>query len=1076
MNEQDLLNSLRRDLNLPNLGKSHDGSEAVESTFPEKKESSLSAQQPHVDDQRSSLLSLLNAGLNASNQSPSNSGPKYYASHSSSTDALLQAFRDGAKPSGTASGADVKRSDSESTEATSNERPFNPVSAANLERLLMSSTGPQTPINGELKSNDSQDTAFQSSRNMPSDTSVASPDYSHSQSSSPIANYQESGNSEEPHKAEEQQQLSIYQLDNPGSGNYVWETVISPDKFETSTFAKCERNDIAIINRELDAQDNQLIHTNEDFIAYAVHREPIIRVIEISTGKSFLLHNNSPNKFVSVAWGNDSVIKNRLMAIDTTGQVLIFAVDIATSTSEIIFQLSGAQSLSDPIKSRFHWYPKSSTRFAVALSKHIIFFDLDLLNNISFPIPRSINAIQQLPCFLIDTGISAKEYDFSYDGTVFATVDKDALIKIYTVPTTFPSTPDKRPVPSEVSPIAIFTTRMERGPSKNYEKPINLRFISTPGTNNSRYLVIVYVMNQLITLFDLYSKRNIQTFRFNNRPTAATTTSFSQFSVDNERSTLLVGNPPSNSIYFFLFAKDETVSEQAPIYNSTYELILASLNTSEPVPADAKFSVIVAKKFEKAACISFTACKILESEDKYCIVVSNTDGYEYYSIPTSILDKTGKTVRSLESVQNYDADIGGTIDLTERHSTASPSTVNSGFSTPRSQATGFSKKKKDKGERFETKDKSSSVLSPSSYSASTFDAIPMDSIVSNILASLEKSVHKNYESLRSQLLEYKAANEKHTEAILSVVSSTLTENTGKILESVVEKSMQVALKEEIANSVRNALKNNLEKIESFLENSIAELQNSVREDFDKQTSSLAQLRYSIQNVAHAQKESEVKYNELNEQVKTLEGYVETVLEKFNDLKIENKVPETAPDVVPSSYPPAAESNVSVSSDTSTKDVEKQEPSSAEQPAQGIAESLRRLKEYVKAGSVKECVAEWCNMPSVAGFDVLSEISYDRMLENCSNLLLLTFIYHISLLDSVDDDRLSKRMEYISRICLNIDVNDPKVETVVHPVLTLTREALLRQSEFFSPIFKRRLVVLLRALDGKISEISVASSN
>lgn len=116
------------------------------------------------------------------------------------------------------------------------------------------------------------------------------------------------------------------------------------------------------------------------------------------------------------------------------------------------------------------------------------------------------------------------------------------------------------------------------------------------------------------------------------------------------------------------------------------------------------------------------------------------------------------------------------------------------------------------------------------------------------------------------------------------------------------------------------------------------------------------------------------------------------------------------------------------------------------------------------------------MPSVAGFDVLSEISYDRMLENCSNLLLLTFIYHISLLDSVDDDRLSKRMEYISRICLNIDVNDPKVETVVHPVLTLTREALLRQSEFFSPIFKRRLVVLLRALDGKISEISVASSN
>lgn len=206
-------------------------------------------------------------------------------------------------------------------------------------------------------------------------------------------------------------------------------------------------------------------------------------------------------------------------------------------------------------------------------------------------------------------------------------------------------------------------------------------------------------------------------------------------------------------------------------------------------------------------------------------------------------------------------------------------------------------------------------------------------------------------------MEYKAANEKHTEAILSVVSSTLNENTGKILESVVEKSMQVALKEEIANSVRNALKNNLEKIESFLENSIAELQNSVREDFDKQTSSLAQLRYSIQNVAHAQKESEVKYNELNEQVKTLEGYVETVLEKFNDLKIENKVPETAPDVVPSSYPPAAESNVSVSSDTSTKDVEKQEPSSAEQPAQGIAESLRRLKEYVKAGSVKECVAE-----------------------------------------------------------------------------------------------------------------------
>ncbi|WBW73117.1 P-body assembly protein [Schizosaccharomyces osmophilus] len=1066
----------------------------------------VSGQQQEQEDQRPKLLNLFNFGADSvqpqpqlqpsSSPSPSASSPNM--PNSRNADALLQALREGnnKKPESSqpvqAQSIPLSHTPSDTTFdiqrsffGKPSSPPHNPetaLSASDLERMLLSSTDRAT---NSTKANSSGPflpprDAFESqtSWNAPSepsdqkDPSNSSSIFSSSDAVSSSRLDKDSSTSAPSCEVPSDEGDVLFHIDNPGSGDFVWETTINPDSFRTTPFPSDGRFDIAMVERDLDAQDNQLIHTNKDYIAYSLTNEPMVRVIEISTGKSFLLHNNSPHKFVSVVWGDDPNITNHLMVIDTTGQVIIYSIDMATASFKIIFQLSGAQSLSDPIKSRFHWYPNSSRFFAVALSKHIIFFDLDLCQNIPFPISRSIGVIQQLPCFLIDTGISAKEYDFSADGTVFATVDKDALIKIYSVPYTFPSTIEDRPKPSEISPIATFTTRTERGNSKVLEKPINLRFISTPGTSNSRYLIVVYVLNQLITVFDTHAKKVIQKFRFSSPSTPVTTTSFSQLSVDHDRKTLLVGNPPSNTIFFFLFCKEESVSD-ANDFSSTYDLISASVNSSQAVNADAKFSYVAAKKFNDASCVSFTCCKLLNDSEKYCIVVSTTKGYEYYTLPVFKLERKAEHLALLESKKNWEADVGGVV--TGDRPSISPSQSASGVSTPRSQTSVFSKRRKDKGERHETKHKGLPSQSGSSLSSSGYaDASMIENIVFGALGTLDKNVQKNYEGLKQLIVNYKTTQEKHFNAVLSAVSSTLTENTGKILESVVDQAIKNAITGEIHEFVEKAMKDHFVTLQDALETKIKNYDQQMRSDFEQHKDTLSDIQDLTNNVIKSQSESDGQFNELTNHIKSLEGCVNSLIAKVEVLEMRDSKEGGSQELGEETQPDINEEvplSADVAKETAQPEISDAEIGAASPGSKQEAAESTRISELVEQGSVREALSEWCTSPSIENFKVICTLPTESIVENCSSLLLLTFAYHTALCDIYEDELLSKRLEYIAKICLSIDVHDPKIETVIHPVLALAKETLIKQSSNFSPVFQRRLGIVLRAVDGKISEVS-----
>ncbi|EPX73144.1 uncharacterized protein SOCG_00900 [Schizosaccharomyces octosporus yFS286] len=1066
----------------------------------------LGGQQQEQEDQRPKLLNLFNFGADSfqpqTSSSPSTSSQNLPTSRNA--DALLQALREGdhrkkeiARPAQAKAGSvshtpsdtpfDIQRSFFGKPSSPPH-KPETALSASDLERMLLSSgdgnsnsrrtnlPGPSLQPGEVFNSQPSTATTIMSGTAPSESLEQKDPSNSSSILSSGVGSSfrveRDSSTSTPASVITSGESDAVFRIDNPGSGDFVWETTINPDVFQTTPFPTDSRFDIAMVERDLDAQDNQLIHTNKDYIAYSLTDEPMVRVIEISTGRSFLLHNTSSHKFVSVVWGDDPIISNRLMVIDTTGQVIIYSIDMETASSKIIFQLSGAQSLSDPIKSRFHWYPNSSRFFAVALSKHIIFFDLDLCHNIPLPISRSISVIQQLPCFLIDTGISAKEYDFSADGTVFATVDKDALIKVYPTPCTFPSTTEDRPKPSEITPIATFTTRTERGNSKVLEKPINLRFISTPGTNNSRYLIVVYVLNQLITVFDTYSKKVVQKFRFSSSSNPVTTTSFSQLSVDHDRKTLLVGNPPSNTIFFFLFCKEESASD-VKNFASTYDLVVSSINSNESVKADAKFSYVAAKRFNDASCVSFTCCKLLNDPQKYCIVVSTTKGYEYYVLPLFKVERNVERLASLESKKNWEADVGGVV--TGERPSISPSQSASGVSTPRSQTSVFSKRRKDKGERHEAKHKSVPSQCGSSLSSSgAADASMVENIVSTALTTLDKNVQKNYEGLKQLILNYKANQEKHFNAVLSAVSSTLTENTGKILESVVDQAIKNAVTDEIHDFVEKAMKDHFSILQTSLETKIKNYDESMRSDYGQHTNTLSDILDLTNNVIKSQNESDKQFNELTSHVKNLEGCVNSLMAKIevlemrdvNERKDQDLTEETRPDgneEVPPSTDLAKETTQSEISDAEIGAVP---PENKEE----VAESTK-IPELVEQGSVREALSEWCTSPSFENFKVICTLPIESILENCGSLLLLTFAYHIALYDVYDDELLSKRLEFIAKICLSIDVHDSKIETVIHPVLTLAKESLIKQSSNFSPVFQRRLGIVLRAVDGKISEVN-----
>ncbi|EPY50370.1 fungal protein [Schizosaccharomyces cryophilus OY26] len=1117
MNDQDVFKILQKNLNLGNSNISSSSSRnespaatnarspppyGVTSTSGDYSNPLTGNRQQEQEDQRPKLLNLFNFGADSFQHQPSPPPSTSFqnASTSHNADALLQALREGNnnKPDGSQQAQSAPSSNNPSDTTFDIQRSFfgkpsspshNPesaMSASDLERMLLSSGDrdnsnkgasslPFLPPRDTYESQSSMTTAS-TSMTVPSESS--DPKHLSNSSSSFSSDVpssskleKDSSTSRPSSQVSNDESSGLFRIDNPDSGDFVWETTITPDSFRTTPFPSNGRFDIAMVERDLDAQDNQLIHTNKDYIAYSLTNEPMVRVIEISTGKSFLLHNTSPYKFVSVVWGDDPNITNRLMVIDTTGQVIIYSIDMATASSNIIFQLSGAQSLSDPIKSRFHWYPNSSRFFAVALSKHIIFFDLDLCQNVPFPISRSISVIQQLPCFLIDTGISAKEYDFSADGTVFATVDKDALIKVYPVPYSFPTSMEDRPKPSDVTPVATFTTRTERGNSKVLEKPINLRFISTPGTNNSRYLIVVYVLNQLITVFDIYAKKVIQKFRFSSPSNPVTTTSFSQLSVDHDRKTLLVGNPPSNTIFFFLFSKEETDSEVKD-FPSTYDLISSSVSGSQPVKSDAKFSYVAAKKFDDAACVSFTSCKLLSDPEKYCIVVSTTKGYEYYCIPIFQVEKKTDELPSLESKKNWEADVGGVVS--GERPTTSPSQSASGVSTPRSQTSVFSKRRKDKGDRHEAKHKTyPSQSGPSSLTPGPIDISMVENIISGALGSLDKNVQKNYEGLKQLIVNYKATQENHFNAVLSAVSSTLTENTGKILESVVDQAIKNAVTGEIHEFVERAMKDHFGTLRDALEIRMKSYDESMRSDFGQHKNALLDIQSLTNSVIESQTESDKQFNELNSHVKNLEGCINSLIAKvesleMKDLKEERKQEfneELKPDINEEIPLPADVAEESTQPEPSNAEVAEEADDNKQETED------EKISQLIEQGSIREALSEWCTSPSIEGFKVICTLPTASILEQCSSLLLLTFAYHTALCDIVDDELLSKRLEYIAKICLSINVLDPKIETVIHPVLTLAKESLIKQSSNFSPVFQRRLGIVLRALDGKISEIS-----
>ncbi|EEB07899.1 fungal protein [Schizosaccharomyces japonicus yFS275] len=846
-------------------------------------------------------------------------------------------------------------------------------------------------------------------------------------------------------------------------------TTITDSNVAGSAFSAEQRFGIARISRKYDAQDSQLIHANSKYIAYALANDPEIRVLEKATAKTILLRHSTRCKFIFVAWGEDPAVTNTLLAVDTEGRVVVWRINFEKKTYDVVFQLGAAVSPLNAIKSRCHWLPGSSNRFAVALAKNIYFFDLQLLLPSQIYLERSNLGSDGLPCYVIDTGISAKEYAFSHDGTVFATVDKDSLVKLYAVPQSLPSSPAERPSPNEVQPIAVISTECS-------EKPKCIQFISAPGQTFDHYIIVGYDMNRRVQLLNIAQGAVVQEFVFPYQKAEEPISFSSQLAVYANTNFLVIGNGTLNSM-FLLQLEEPVVTESEDEATSTEELVRKLVAGQKKPTKTALFTRFLQKTFEpKYRFINMVPAEVIPDASKICLLLAHIRGYDYYTVDKS--DLINATAVAIKPEFVSPIAVPGSL-ITDFTSKSSKDTLSSGTATPKSEPSEKRKEKRARSAEKKKKDQEVAQNVAKQTTAASMEAFrqrldELDKIKASVDAvsrKMETSLNTQYNDLSKQLLEYKMLNEKNTEAIIEAVSETLTKNTGKILEDVVNDALKSVVFADIQKSVSEAMKKPLKELQETFTARFEALEVGFSEERMKQNTRIEQLTKALEVITKDYENEKKQHQETSSELQSLTTKVDSLNDQYELIKQQiSQVAEKQAAVETNEQQQQQQQQ----QDTSSVNVDDAADASISAAPLGQAsnDETSVLKDMLAKGAFENCVAQWCQNPTESGFALMCTCPTDELVNNCSNIALLTFLYHLSTLELNDAEHVRKSLEFMVRAVVQLDVADPQLSNVIVPVLTHTKAVLEKRSSSLDPVSKRRLDILLKTLESKMASLGL----
>ncbi|KAK9466652.1 hypothetical protein V1512DRAFT_225579 [Lipomyces arxii] len=365
---------------------------------------------------------------------------------------------------------------------------------------------------------------------------------------------------------------------------------------------------IANFKRDFNNFDRNVIAVNDDYIAYPVGNG--VRILSQEDGSFTVLVGHEENRIVSILFGSQKSSTNTSLLASVTASNEVIVWEILTKTFSPQFRNQYRKLLRiEKLPPNSEHVPKSRISFpdiqdcvAVSMSRSIYMFPLKLDNfldmrRVTLPDRVGQNAI------MVETETGSRDFAFSPDGTLLATVNKAGCVTLYNIA--------KLPKLGHGADEATIKHSLTSFTPRAGLRYTSIHFIDSPETVNAgkplRYLLLGYDQNHSFILWDLLKNDIAQELRF---PGEQDRVNGLQISLTRGLVVLCV---PSANLILFLHLTfppiDDTMSTQAELAKQ-----IGTVATTDS--ASAKFSALATESFfPDRVILGFTLLEMTATED-----------------------------------------------------------------------------------------------------------------------------------------------------------------------------------------------------------------------------------------------------------------------------------------------------------------------------------------------------------------------------------------------------------------------------------------------------------------------------
>lgn len=370
---------------------------------------------------------------------------------------------------------------------------------------------------------------------------------------------------ESPSKDEEDVTIKVYNFPMR-----PWSSITIRGTDEKRPFFRGEAIlDIARLKREFDQMDRTLVTASVNFIVYGMSKNGGIRIIRQEDGKDAKLFTETHDRIFNVTISTSSIEKKQAV-IGTGVSGTVYWVQLkdgegdrldASHLESFGFALPPIQepdpdTLTTALKTRARKSSNHPNFFAIGRGKFIyIVFPSVILEKyiLNDRIDRQVDATNYIShdSLKINTGKAVKDFTFSEDDTIIASLDKAGRIKFWDIRgltkrdanLTSPDAPQ-----NEVkNPIVIFNST----PATEKSRPTSIVFVDKirPYQRGGalRYLIVGMTQNHTLQLWDISLGKPVQEI---NLPHTSDSDAICSVVYHASTGMIVVGHPTRNSIYF----------------------------------------------------------------------------------------------------------------------------------------------------------------------------------------------------------------------------------------------------------------------------------------------------------------------------------------------------------------------------------------------------------------------------------------------------------------------------------------------------------------------------------------------